>query len=220
MTKVPTPGSVKTRLQPFLTSEQSSSLAVSFLKDTVSNALKITPNVIAAFYPPERRKEIEAIIPDEVALLEQRGNGLGDRLEAALKDVEAHGFSPMIVLGSDSPSLPHEILKNAIESFREPETDFLLGETKDGGFYLIGLRKVAPGIFHGIPWSSQNVFGETIANAARIGLSNRLKLPVWYDVDLPEDLIMLNNKALADAKMREHIPATFDWLVSNQSVFE
>jgi len=220
MTKVPTPGSVKTRLRPFLTSEQASSLAACFLKDTVSNALKVTPNVIAAFYPPERRKEIEAIIPDEVVLIEQRGSGLGEKLEAALNDVEALGFSPIMTLGSDSPSLPHEILKTAIESFREPETDFLLGETQDGGFYLIGLRKMTPGIFHGITWSSQNVFRETIANAKRIGLSNRLELPVWYDVDLPEDLIMLHDKAIADPKMREQIPATFDWLMSNQSVFK
>lgn len=220
MAKVPIVGLVKTRLRPFLTDEQCCSLAACFLKDTVSNALKVTPNVIVAFYPPEGRAEIESLVTGEITLVEQKGDDLGERLASAVTHAEALGFGPVSAIGTDSPTLPSEILKTAAESFRESEADLVLGGTRDGGYYLIGLRKMMPGIFHGVTWSSENVYRETIENAKRIGLKNLLELPVWHDVDVPTDLVALRNEVLADANLQRQAPKTFMWLLSHKHVFE
>ena len=219
MAKVPLAGSVKTRLRPFLTDDQCCSLAACFLKDTVSNALKVTPNVIVAFYPPEGRVKIESLLTGEITLVEQKGDDLGERLASAVTHAEALGFGPVSAIGTDSPTLPTAILKTAVESFRESDIDIVLGGTCDGGYYLIGLRKMTPGIFHGISWSSERVYRETIENAKQIGLMNLVELPVWYDVDTPADLVCLRNEVVADETSREQIPATFEWLLAHKSVF-
>ncbi|CAN5146851.1 TIGR04282 family arsenosugar biosynthesis glycosyltransferase [soil metagenome] len=191
MAKAPGAGSVKTRLRPFLTGEQCASLATCFLKDAVSNAVKAVPNVIVALSPADGRAEIESLLGREIALVEQKGNDLGERLASAVMHAERLGFSPIIAIGTDSPTLPPSFLTNTIESFRESDTDIVLGGTRDGGYYLIGLRKMTPGIFDGVSWSSEHVYRETLENAKRIGLSNRVDLPIWHDVDVPAVLVAL-----------------------------
>ena len=49
--------------------------------------------------------------------------------------------------------------------------DVVLGPASDGGYWLIGLRQVQPDLFLNIPWSTENVFGETLKRIHRAGLS-------------------------------------------------
>lgn len=190
------------------------------MKDTVSNAVKAAPNVIVAFSPADGRAEIESLIGGEIALIEQKGNDLGEGLASAFTHAERMGFSPIIAIGSDSPTLPLSFMTNAIESFRESDTEIVLGGTRDGGFYLIGLRKMAHGIFHGVSWSSEHVYRETLENAKQFGLTIPIELPVWYDVDVPADLVALRQELPADANLQQQAPETFLWLLEHQSLFD
>ena len=152
--------------------------------------------------------------------IEQRGNDLSERLKSVIKYAEKQNFSPIITIGADSPTLPAEFIQTAIESFKTKKTDITLGETKDGGFYLIGLQKFAPGIFKNIVWSSASVFRQTAANAEKVGLRNLLKLPIWYDIDTPDDLVFLRNEMINDKKMQRRAPKTFQWLISHSRLFD
>lgn len=219
MAKVPRAGQVKTRLRPFLTDEQCASLAICFLKDTVANAVKAAPKVVVAFSPPEDRKLIESFLTNEIILIEQQGNDLGERLESAIESAENLGSSPIITIGTDSPTLPLKTLTAAVESFRESEIGAVLGATKDGGYYLIGLRKSIPEIFENVSWSSANVYRETIEKAKNVGIENLIELPVWHDIDVPADLIFLRDEIFADKTSPRRIPETYRWLLAHRDLF-
>jgi glycosyltransferase A (GT-A) superfamily protein (DUF2064 family) len=97
------------------------------------------------------------------------------------------GFRRVILVGSDSPDLPGDFLRNAIVELQTH--DMVLGPSSDGGYYLIGFRDdtFLPSVFDGISWSSSTVFQETIAKVKNEGRSLSL-LPAWSDVDLISDL--------------------------------
>ena len=77
--------------------------------------------------------------------------------------------------------------------------DLVLGPALDGGYYLIGLKRMVPDIFVGIPWSTERVLGLTKEKAANLGLKIAL-LPPWRDVDRIEDLQALIETSALDAK--------------------
>jgi hypothetical protein len=64
--------------------------------------------------------------------------------------------------------------------------DVVLGPSEDGGFVLIGARKVVPGMLDGIQWGSEHVLRQTCEKLKRAGLSVGL-LPMRWDVDEAED---------------------------------
>ncbi|MEP7147275.1 MAG: TIGR04282 family arsenosugar biosynthesis glycosyltransferase [Acidobacteriota bacterium] len=215
MAKVPRIGVVKTRLQPFLTGEQCSSLAEAFLKDTVRMATSICADVIVAFYPPDGRNEIAQIVGADITLIPQDGAGLGERLDGAVSEAAHLEFSPIVVIGTDSPTLPYEFLIDAMAAFREPDTDVVLGGTEDGGYYLIALRRPTPGIFDDIRWSSEHVYRDTLARAQTLGLTRIGELQRWYDVDNPPDLIRLRKEFATDGSLKSRCPNMHAWLGEN-----
>lgn len=220
MAKFPSAGQVKTRLSPFLSDDQSASLAACFLKDTIAKVRQVTGNIIVAYSPAGAGEQLKALLPDGdgLRMVAQKGNDLGKRLESALLYAESEGFSPVIVIGADSPTLPPEFVKTAIESFKSNETDIVLGATRDGGFYLVGLRQNYAELFENVAWSSDLVFGQMMRNVERLGL--RLsKLESWYDVDTPDDLLRLRNEMLADENGRQPAPKTYEWLARNARLF-
>jgi rSAM/selenodomain-associated transferase 1 len=219
MAKVPRAGFVKTRLRPFLSDGQAAELAVCFLQDTISNIKSASQNIIVAFAPSDGRALLKSILPEDLTLIEQNGDDLSERLESAIEYAESRKFSPIIVIGADSPTLPAEFIETALESFKSDETDIALGATEDGGFYLIGLRAKHSGLFENIAWSSSSVFAQTKANIELLEL-NLFQLPDWYDVDTPNDLIFLRNEILGDKNLQQAAPETFRWLLSNSDLFK
>jgi len=67
-------------------------------------------------------------------------------------------------------------------SLRQPGDRVVLGEADDGGYYLIGLKRAHPRMFHRIDWSTSRVFGQSIERASEIGLEVA-RLEPWYDID-------------------------------------
>jgi rSAM/selenodomain-associated transferase 1 len=185
MAKTPRAGSVKTRLRPFLSDDQCAKLAICFLKDAVNKAKSVLTNVIVAYAPSDGKKEVESLVPENLILIEQKGNDLGEKMNSAFEFAERRNFSPIIVTGTDSPDFPPEHLHTAINSFQNEQTQIVLGAARDGGYYLLGLRRAVAGIFENVEWSSEKTFVQTAENARKIFGGEPEKLPVWYDVDTP-----------------------------------
>jgi uncharacterized protein len=219
MAKVPQIGTVKTRLRPILSAEQCAEIATCFLQDTIANASQVFQNIIVAYSPAELKTEIETLIPSKITLIEQTGNDLGERMFFAFQGAENMAFSPIITIGTDSPTLPIQVLQNSIDAFRDPENDLVLGSTEDGGYYLVGLRKSNKEIFTGISWSSEKVLTQTIEKAKSIGIRHLTKLKGWYDVDLPDDLIRLRNEILSDESLQKRLVNTAKWFSENDKLF-
>ena len=94
------------------------------------------------------------------------------------------------MIDSDTPTLPTERLERAVAAMSGGGHDLVLGPSEDGGYYLIGLRRLQPKLFEGMPWSTSTVLEETLRRARSLGLS-ATKLSAWYDVDTAADLARL-----------------------------
>jgi uncharacterized protein len=186
MAKAPRPGKVKTRLSPPLTPEQASSLNICFLRDTTENIRQVSLSRqsagLVAYTPVGEEEAFDGLLPEDFLLLPQRGDGFGERLFFACEDLLAAGFSSACLIDSDSPTLPQAALQQAVESLAQPGDRMVLGGCEDGGYYLIGLKQPHRRVFEDINWSTSQVFEQTLARAAEIGLETEL-LPPWFDVD-------------------------------------
>ena len=118
---------------------------------------------------------------------------------AAAEDILACGFGAVCLIDSDSPTLPQEALKQAVEVLAQPGDRVVLGGSDDGGYYLIGLKRAHAGVFDRITWSTGSVYAETLAKVKRAGLE-LVELPVWYDVDDAETLAVLERELLHGVK--------------------
>jgi hypothetical protein len=198
MAKAPAPGQVKSRLCPPLTFDQAASLARCFLLDTlvtVRGAAGATAYL--AYTPDDARDEFRELAGEGIALLPQEGQDLGERMHGLSRRLLAAGHSAVVILGTDSPTLPAAVLASAIAHATRGRRDLVLGPSEDGGYYLIGMRRPLPDLFAGMPWGTAAVLAETQERARRLGLQTELLSP-WFDVDTPPDLARLHEELQRD----------------------
>ncbi len=191
MAKAPLPGEVKTRLCPPLSFDTAAQLYQCFLLDKFAqvNALqRATP--VVSYSPADSRSTFEALAPAHFMLIPQRGDDLGARILSTFEQLFRQGFTQVMVIDSDTPTLPVAYLERALLLIAEGENDVVLGPTEDGGYYLIGLRQSHRELFEQMPWSTSEVFPETRRRSAQYGLRVACT-ECWYDVDTPDDLTRL-----------------------------
>jgi len=128
-------------------------------------------------------------------LLPPREPTLGRSLFHAASDLFAAGFGSVCLVNGDSPTLPTDLLVEAARHLQEPGERVVLGPAADGGYYLIGMKRVHPRLFEEIDWSTERVFRQTIARAREIGLAVAV-LGEWYDVDDEPSLAQLASELL------------------------
>lgn len=177
--KRPTPGKTKTRLSPPLTPELSSALYECFLFDTLDQMRQVDEAQRVIAYLDER-DYFQRLAPD-FELIPQQGHDLGERLNNALTSYLSHGYERVVIMDSDSPTLPPEHLSQAFRILSDG-ADVVLGPCDDGGYYLIGIKKPAPRLLLEVQMSTSTVTANTIALAEEDGLKVSL-LPTWYDID-------------------------------------
>ncbi len=218
MVKAPRAGAVKTRLMPPLSGAEAASLAACFAKDVVANASRAVQQVVVAYAPSDGRRALEELLPHKDLLwLEQRGDDLGARFEAAIRHAAAQGFSPIIIIGTDSPTLPRSFVETAIDLLAANDSDTVLAPTDDGGYCLVGLRGCTDGLFQNVQWSTPLAYRQTVDNAARLKLRTST-LPTWYDVDTYADLLRLRDEVFTDGAAQTRAPATYEWLCSHEAL--
>ncbi|MBI4543737.1 MAG: TIGR04282 family arsenosugar biosynthesis glycosyltransferase [Gemmatimonadetes bacterium] len=206
--KLPAAGRVKTRLTPPLPPDEAASVYEACLRDVVARSARERARVELWY---EDGAGAEAYFQAEFAHLPQGVQATGD-LGEKLRDAFQRCFDDQgertVIIGSDSPTLPEGVLGAAFDDLHE--VDAVLGPTRDGGYYLVGVRGAswprAERLFRGIPWSSDEVFRTTLERSAECGLELRL-LPGWYDIDRLEDL----QQALDDVPADSHLGR---WLAS------
>ena len=196
MAKAPRPGDVKTRLCPPLSPAQAADLGRAFLRDKIAQ-LRALPGVtpVIAFAPEDERALFARLAPG-FTLVPQRGDDLGARLHSTLDELLRRGHAAALAIDSDTPTLPSELLEEAVRVFESADVDVVLGPTEDGGYYLVGVRAARRELFDAIPWSTAAVLTTTLAHARTAGLRT-VCLPSWFDVDTPADLERL--RAALDA---------------------
>ncbi len=189
MTKDPRAGHVKTRLCPPLDPGTAARLYRCFLLDVLDLAAAV-PGVdpVVAYTPPEAQAAFAQLTDGRFLLLPQEGEDLGARLESTFRSLFARGYHRVAAVGADSPDLPPEYLRAALHHLER--SPVVVGPSADGGYYLIGMSRLIPGLLREMPWSTQRVMSLTLERASRLGLEVA-RLPEWPDVDTPDDLMRL-----------------------------
>ena len=140
-----------------------------------------------AFAPADARDSFQARAPGARLLAQPEGD-LGRRLLAAFEAALADGARTPVLIGSDSPTLPSNLLRAGQRLLANH--DVVVGPAEDGGYYLVGMNRLQPAIFEGIDWGESVVLEQTLARAASAGL-RVATLPYWYDIDTADDLARL-----------------------------
>ncbi len=138
----------------------------------------------------------------------QRGRDLGTRLDRAFRQLLAL-HPAAVVIGTDSPLLETRTLREALRELRA--CDAVLGPCPDGGFYLIGLRRLPRGLFGGVRWGSRFAFRDVLTGLSAHGLITSV-LPPLADVDRPADLLVLAQRFFLFPAACRLAPATWDFI--------
>jgi glycosyltransferase A (GT-A) superfamily protein (DUF2064 family) len=144
-----------------------------------------------------------AVSPDAAAVLAARAaaphasvvaqpaRGLGERIAGGLDAALRTGASCAVLVGTDSPSLPHSLLLACVGAAVRYGAAMVPAE--DGGFVALAVRRDAwlrdglAWLRGGIAWSTEHTAAQARAAGRRCGLSVATTEP-WYDVDTAADL--------------------------------
>jgi len=190
LAKAPVAGRVKTRLCPPLSPADAARLARAALADTLDAAVASGARrcVLALDGRPGRW------LPAGVDVVHQRSGGLGARLAGALEDAWSGDARPMVLVGMDTPQLTAAMLDEAARVLTDGRADTVLGPAEDGGFWAIGVRRPAPGLFAGVPMSTARTGDAQLARAAELGHRCE-RLAVLRDVDVFADALAVAAQA-------------------------
>jgi len=181
-------GQVKTRLSPTLDDETILKLYTCFVEDSLEKIRQVdNVKCFVGISPDNHSGFFEGIESLGMNLFTQQGKDLGDKMRQAFVDRFAEGYKKVVIIGSDSPSLPVSYINKALAS----EKDLVLGPSTDGGYYLIAMSGKVSEVFSGVAWGTKHVLDETLKKLKGARASLEL-LPIWYDVDSPDDLKFLN----------------------------
>ena len=194
LARPPAPGKTKTRLIPILGEGAAARLYEAFLVDAAGLAREVQKSRPLAGLTAEwalKDQFPEALplarwLPGPFLHRGQTGANLGQRMAAALGRRLAQGANAVLI-GTDFPDLPPKIIIGAFDTLTLSDNAAVLGPARDGGYYLIGMGRLKPGVFSGIEWGGAGVFEAQKNNLEALGY-NVHTLPGWEDVDEPEDL--------------------------------
>lgn len=177
------PGRVKTRLAATIGNKQ----ALEVYRELCDHARRITEQLSVSkvvFY--SERIEWNDIWPDEVyEKKKQTGADLGARMDDAFEWAFNNGYDSVCIIGTDCYELTSAIVEDAFLALRSREV--VIGPAVDGGYYLLGMRRLLSGLFKGKQWSTETVFRETVEELISAGITYS-ELPKLRDVDVEADV--------------------------------
>jgi rSAM/selenodomain-associated transferase 1 len=183
-TRVPKPGSTKTRLLPVLKPQQCADLHWAFLKDLADTYRELDAHLFVAYTPDADWESLKTIFP-HAGFYPQKGNDLGERMYRVIRKILELGYESAVLTGTDLPMMTAAHLESGFAVLEEK--DIAIGPTSDGGYYLIGMKKPCREVFRVEGYGGASVFESTVTAAEDAGLSVGLAL-TCDDVDTPGDL--------------------------------
>jgi uncharacterized protein len=187
--KTPKPGKVKTRLLAAVSADVAAALHAACIDDTLRLVRK-TRGCDAFVFAAGGTGYFRRLVKKQgsgarTQVLPQRGSDLGARMENAFRKCFAMGFREVVVIGTDTPWMGVERVRRAFTELKR--NDVVIGPAEDGGYYLLGMRKMVAEIFQGIPWGTERVLELTLEVIAEQKVRGKL-LRRDFDLDRPEDL--------------------------------
>lgn len=182
----PEPGKVKTRLAAQIGNEQ----ALEIYKKLLQHTREVTETLNADKYL-FGTETANDVCWNGFHNVKQQGEDLGIRMKNAFEMLFEKGYNKVVIIGSDCPSLTSGLIERSFNELNQ--NDVVMGPAEDGGYYLLGMKKLWNSFFLNKTWSTTTVFEETVRDFREMQLKYSL-LPVLNDVDeekdIPEDWLV------------------------------
>lgn len=180
-TRNPQLGKVKTRLAESIGDEKALEIYTALLQHTQS----VTQNLDCdkfVFYDQNIENDdiwFESVYEKKL----QFGVDLGAKMQNAFQKLVELGYKNCVIVGSDLFDLRDYHIEEAF--YKLQFSDVVIGPAEDGGYYLLGLKKVIPPIFKNKDWGASTVLADTLKDLEnyKIDFSETLN-----DIDTIEDL--------------------------------
>ena len=181
--KYPELGRSKTRLAKDIGNENALKVYIELLEHTqlISKQLKIDKYL---FYDKVTANKMPWG-DDIYQTAYQIESDLGGRMQNAFEQLFLKGYERLVIIGSDCYELTQDVIEQAFELLNT--SDAVIGPAKDGGYYLLGLRKLIPQLFADVAWSTDEVFLSTVKTLENLNLTYSTT-PILSDIDTIEDL--------------------------------
>ncbi|MGH8579465.1 MAG: TIGR04282 family arsenosugar biosynthesis glycosyltransferase [Gammaproteobacteria bacterium] len=191
--KAPIAGRVKTRLIPATGPGKAAALHVAMVLRTLHTAQRSEFDTIELWCHPRAQHPFFRLCRRRfgVVLKTQHGQNLGARIVHAVSDALKR-YRRAVVIGTDCPELCVRDLKQAWQWLNGPY-GAVLGPCEDGGYFLIGLRRLLPELFRDMAWGGSEVLETTRLRLGRLGVP-WAELPLRWDLDRPQDLARWLNR--------------------------
>lgn len=193
-TKFPDPGMVKTRLIPEIGPVRAARLHRRMTEHTLGTARRLCEATgpegigIRVCYSGAGRRKFRGWLGRNLLYEAQTAGDIGTRMAAAFRSAFRGGAHAAIAIGTDIPDLTTDILDRALTGLRSH--DIVAGPAMDGGYYLIGMKRLHGELFAGIQWGTARVWDQTRSSIHRNGWS-LMELNRLHDMDRPEDIAAL-----------------------------
>ena len=181
--RAPIPGKAKTRLEPRLGAWGAARLQARLTQQAVRTALAARCGAVE-LHGTRRHALLVQYQKSGVCFRLQHGKDLGERMHHALRQARC-----AILIGTDCPGLRAQDLRRAARLL-QGGAHAVIAPARDGGYVLIGARRVSAELFAGIEWGGERVYADTVQRLRRLGYRWRA-LREMRDVDRPADLAEL-----------------------------
>lgn len=187
-TRYPEPGKAKTRLIPSLGPNGAAALQRRMTEHIIARVKELQVNrpvSVEVRYEGGNEGLMRDWLGADIPLRRQGGGSLGQRMDRAFREAFQAGVNRVVLVGTDIPNITDRTLLKAFVNLAY--ADVVLGPARDGGYYLIALKRASPHLFVDVSWGTEGVLERTRQIAHGLGLSTVL-LETLDDVDRPGDL--------------------------------
>ena len=174
-------GKVKTRLAKTIGDKDALKIYTILLQHTESVLHKVSSDKVVYY-----SEEIQSNDLWDNALYQkklQKGADLGARMQNAFETAFKDTPEKVVIVGSDLFDLNPNHIKEAFTALENHEV--VLGPSLDGGYYLLGMKKMNPTVFKNKQWGTDSVLESTLKN---LNQQNVKLLEALNDIDTFEDL--------------------------------
>jgi len=182
----PKEGKVKTRFLRELSPQTVTRIYEAFIRDVLKVARQANCDQRFLYYagagssiPFLRRFEKKFLLKRQV------GEDLGVRMHRAFSYCQRRRFDKTVIIGTDCLTLTAHDIETALRKLSR--YDCVLGPSKDGGYYLIGLKDADKRIFENIKWGTSSVLKATLKRIQKLNKKTYL-LREREDMDTAEQL--------------------------------
>lgn len=177
--KAPRAGQVKTRLGREIGDAEACVAYRELLTELGASMHSIGKGVVQ-FSPGDGQADLAPFFPPHWKFLAQSEGDLGARMLNALEQAFERGATRAAIIGSDCPYVTSADIEEAWR--RLDHADAVFGPAEDGGYWLVGARRLHRDMFRDIAWGASVVLQQNVERCAQLGLSVEL-LRTLHDVD-------------------------------------